>query len=86
MHLLRVLLRLDPELPHDRVLLAPALPAGFAEFSLRGMPLAGARVDVRARGGQVEVDGLPPGIALVRRARPPISKMVSTPNAGSTSP
>jgi len=80
-HLLRVLLRLDPELPNHRVLLAPALPAGFASFSLRGMPLADARVDVHAAaGGEVHVDGLPPGIELVREPHAPISPVVSAEN------
>ena len=77
MHLLRVLLRLDPELPNGRVLVAPALPDGFADFSLRGMPLAGARVDVRAHDGTAQLDGLPSGIQVVPQARPPISPMVS---------
>ncbi|MGH3992347.1 MAG: glycogen debranching N-terminal domain-containing protein, partial [Pseudonocardiaceae bacterium] len=65
MHLLRVLLRLDPELPNSRVLLAPALPPGFADFSLLGMPLAGTRVDVRLSDGRIQVDGLPDGIDVV---------------------
>jgi len=74
MHLLRVLLRLDPDLPADRVLLAPALPAGIADMSLLGMPLADGRIDVRLSDGQVNVEGLPPGIELV-----------STPRASSSS-
>jgi glycogen debranching enzyme len=77
MHLLRVLLRLDPDLPNDRVLLAPALPDGLARFSLCGMPLAGARIDVLLADGGVRVEGLPPGIELVQRPRPPISAVVS---------
>jgi glycogen debranching enzyme len=82
--LLQVLLRLDPELPNDRLLLAPALPPGFAAFSLRGMPLADARVDVHADGGsEVRVDGLPAGIDLVRAPRAPISPVVPHSRAGS---
>jgi glycogen debranching enzyme len=77
MHLLRVLLRLDPELPNHRVLLAPALPDGLAGFSLRGMPLADARVDVHAIDGRVLVEGLPPGIELVLEPRSPISPVLS---------
>jgi glycogen debranching enzyme len=66
LHLMRVLLRFDPEIPDGTVWLAPALPDGFGRLQVRDVPLAGARVSVDVPGDDWTVDGLPEGIELRR--------------------
>ncbi|MEW9531254.1 glycogen debranching N-terminal domain-containing protein [Microbispora sp. NPDC049125] len=74
--LLRVLLRMDPWVPGGKVWLSPALPEGFGEVSISGLPIAGTRVDLTAWDGAgdrdgAELTGLPDGITLIREPRPP---------------
>jgi glycogen debranching enzyme len=67
----RLLLRLDPELPHRRVWLAPSLPPSIAELTVSRVPIgSGLTVEVSAAG--VEVSGLDPAVALIRRPREPL--------------
>lgn len=68
-YLLRVLLRLEPCLPCGKVWLAPALPPELGEVRIDRLPFAGHRVSVRARGEDFDIDGLPPGIEVVRAPR-----------------
>lgn len=75
--LLRVLLGFTPDIPNGRVWLNPALPPRLADLSLLGLPLAGTRVDIRVRGGEVEVSGLPEGVELIRAPRPVISPILT---------
>jgi len=63
-HLLRVLMRLEPRVPDGRVWLAPALPPSFGDITIRDVPLAGARVSVEID-GEVRVRGLPDEVRLV---------------------
>jgi glycogen debranching enzyme len=63
-HLLRVLMRLEPCVPEGRVRLAPVLPASFGTVAVDEVPLAGTRVSVEI-GHEVRVRGLPPDIDLV---------------------
>ena len=74
-HLLRTLLRLEPWLPYGKIHLAPALPAGFDELEIEGLPVAGARitVGVKADGRTPVVSGLPEGVELLTEPRAPIS-------------
>jgi glycogen debranching enzyme len=70
-HLLRTLLRFDPWVPHGMAWLAPALPPGFPDLVLRNVPLAGSRVTLCLRDGQVaDLDGLPEGIEVIEDPRP----------------
>ncbi|GAA3138762.1 glycogen debranching N-terminal domain-containing protein [Planomonospora alba] len=73
--LLRSLLRLDPWVPYGKAWLAPALPEGFGELRISGLPLAGSRVtvEVPAGGGPVTVSGLPAGIELITGPRDPVT-------------
>jgi glycogen debranching enzyme len=70
---LRTLLRLDPYVPQGKLWLAPALPEGVPRLALRGVPLAGARVEIEVEGDQVEVRGLPAGLEVVHGPRDPLT-------------
>ncbi|HEX2065142.1 MAG TPA: trehalase family glycosidase, partial [Acidimicrobiales bacterium] len=70
---LRVLLRLDPWVPHGRVWLAPALPKEIGYLRVDRIPLAGRRVSVEATADDVEVRGLDPEIELVHTPRDPLT-------------
>nr|WP_189181943.1 glycogen debranching N-terminal domain-containing protein [Microbispora rosea] len=71
--LVRLLLRIDPWVPHGKVWIAPALPPGFGNLRISKLPLAGARIDLRARpgSGTVHVSGLPEDVRLIQEPRPP---------------
>jgi glycogen debranching enzyme len=68
---LRTLLRFDPWVPYGKTWLAPMVPKEYGRLTVRGIPLAGTRVDVEVHDGVVEIDGLPPDIELVRTPRHP---------------
>jgi len=72
-HLLRVLLRLDPWVPYRRVWLAPALPTHFGDLQVSKLPLAGSRLSISVHDGAVRVRGLPEGIELVKEPRNPLT-------------
>jgi glycogen debranching enzyme len=57
--LLRTLLGLDPNVPRGELRLAPALPATMGEVGLRGVPIAGAQVDVTAGEAVTTREGIP---------------------------
>jgi hypothetical protein len=63
-HLLRVLMRMEPCVPEGRVRLAPVLPESFAPIAIDEVPLAGARVSVEID-HEVRVRGLPSDIELI---------------------
>lgn len=69
--LLRSLLRYDPCLPQRAVWLAPVLPEHLGGLHLMNAPLFGSRVTLDASGTTFLLEGLPPGIHLVRRPRAP---------------
>jgi glycogen debranching enzyme len=62
---LRSLLRLEPDLPHGRVAIDPALPDRLLPMRLSNLPLGDSRLDIAVRADEVEVDGLPDGMWLV---------------------
>jgi glycogen debranching enzyme len=70
-HLLRLLMRLDPCLPCGKIWLAPELPPELGQISISRLTLAGSTVSVRASGTDLDVSGLPPGVALIREPQPP---------------
>ncbi|MGH3344852.1 MAG: amylo-alpha-1,6-glucosidase [Carbonactinosporaceae bacterium] len=67
--LLRTLLGIDPCVPRGRLRVDPALPAEIGVVRLAGLPLGDAHVLVEAGGGALRVEGLPPGVELVRGSR-----------------
>src|SRR5207248_4602052 len=64
----RLLLRLDPELPHGKLWLAPALPPSITDLTVSRISL-GTEVTVQVAEDVVNVRGLTPQTQLVRRAR-----------------
>jgi glycogen debranching enzyme len=68
---LRTLLRLDPWVPHGRVWLAPTLPREIGYLRVDGIPLAGGRVRVEVKDGEVHLDGVPPGLEVILEPRQP---------------
>ncbi|MFI6922753.1 glycogen debranching N-terminal domain-containing protein [Nonomuraea spiralis] len=73
--LLRTLLRLDPGVQYGKMWLVPALPEGFGDVTIRGMPVGDSRIDIAVRGdgGTPTVSGLPEGMELITEPRCPIS-------------
>ena len=74
--LVRVLLRFDPWLPHGKLWLDPAVPPAIGRLRVGHIPLGGGRLAVDVDGDRVSVDGLPPGVELVREPRQPLSAEV----------
>jgi glycogen debranching enzyme len=72
----RLLLRLDPWIPHGQIWLDPTLPAGVDELTVSRIPLGDEGMRVEVRGGAVTVAGLPDGVALIRTGRPPVSGLL----------
>jgi glycogen debranching enzyme len=72
-HLLRVLLRVDPWIPRGRVWIAPALPPQLGRLRLTNVPLAGARVSLTVDDGKTEIDGLPDGVVVIHQPRDPLT-------------
>jgi glycogen debranching enzyme len=68
---LRTLLRLDPWVPYGKTWLSPMVPPEIGRLAVRGIPLAGARVDVEVDGDSVRVSGLPDHLELVSEPRHP---------------
>jgi glycogen debranching enzyme len=68
--LLRVLLRAEPCLPHHRLRLDPALPPRLDPLQLRDIPLAGHRINIDIKNGEIHVEGLPPNITITREPCP----------------
>ncbi|XVV00593.1 amylo-alpha-1,6-glucosidase [Actinosynnema sp. CA-248983] len=64
-HLLRVLLRVEPYVPHHKVWWSPVLPDSFQPLALDGVPLAGARVSLEVDGADVRVTGMPEDIEVI---------------------
>ncbi len=68
---LRTILRFDPWIPYAKTWVAPVLPDGIEHLAVRGIPVAGTRVDITVDGDDVEVSGMPAGIEIVREPRRP---------------
>jgi glycogen debranching enzyme len=63
---LRALLGLEPDVPEGVVRVDPVLPPGSSHLRLRGVPLAGASVEIEVDGDAVAVRGLPPGVEVIQ--------------------
>jgi glycogen debranching enzyme len=70
---LRVLLRLDPWVPHGLVWVSPALPPEIRRLKVERIPLAGRRVEVLAEDGNVKVEGLPNEVRVITEPRDPLT-------------
>lgn len=67
--LLRSLLQFDPAVSLGRIYIDPILPPGVGRLHVEGIPVAGSRISVDVEGGDVSVEGVPSGLALVRGRR-----------------
>ena len=63
-HLVRTLLRFDPDLPRGTLAVDPVLPAAFVPLRVEGVALGSGHVDVQVTAAQTSVDGVPPGVEL----------------------
>lgn len=63
--LIRAMLGLEPDLPRGTVSVAPRLD-GLNRLYALGVPLGEGRIDVRADGNEVTIDGLGSGVAIRR--------------------
>jgi glycogen debranching enzyme len=69
---MRMLLRLEPRVPRDEVWFDPAWPARYGRLRIDGLPLGGRRVALVVDGDRAGLEGLPEGVAAIRRPRPPL--------------
>ncbi|HEY5274006.1 MAG TPA: glycogen debranching N-terminal domain-containing protein [Acidimicrobiales bacterium] len=69
--LVRSFIGLDPDVPDATVRLQPAVPDLLDKLTIRGLMLAGNRVDVDASGAHARLEGLAPGLRIehVQRER-----------------
>ncbi|WP_369075885.1 amylo-alpha-1,6-glucosidase, partial [Pseudonocardia halophobica] len=63
-HLVRTLLRFDPELPRGRLWVDPVLPPAFAPLRVEGVALGAGRVNVEVTADETQVEDLPSGVEL----------------------
>ena len=73
-HLVRVLLRVEPYAPGRKVWIAPVLPESFEPFALDGVPMIGARVTMEIDGDDVRVTGLPADVEVIHSPFRPHAK------------
>jgi len=68
----RMLLRLEPRMPRNEVWFAPAWPERYGRLQIHHLPLGGRRVSLVVDEGRAALEGLPEGIRVIRRSRPPL--------------
>jgi glycogen debranching enzyme len=73
-HLLRTLLRLDPDVPAATVSMAPVLPWRYLPLTLDNVSLADARVRLSVDHDGFELTPLPAGLSLVPPPGPPAAR------------
>jgi len=69
-HLVRTLLRYEPDVPAGRLWVAPAVPAAMLPLSVERLPVNGSEITLRVDEHGWDVDGLPEQLELVREPRP----------------
>ncbi|HET7140169.1 MAG TPA: glycogen debranching N-terminal domain-containing protein [Arthrobacter sp.] len=72
--LARILLRFDPDFTRNVVYLAPILPEEVGDFRAENVLLGTSRAVIRAHGREGSIEGLPPGLKLLREPRPPLDE------------
>ena len=72
--LARILLRYDPDFTRNVVHLAPILPEEFGDFRAQNVVLGPSRISINAAGRDGSIDGLSPGLKLIKEPRPPLDE------------
>lgn len=70
-HLIRVLLRFVPRVPHNELWLDPDFPPNFGRLRIDQIPIAGSRLSVDVQRDSFTVEGLPDDVQLIRQVRQP---------------
>ncbi|MFD1213229.1 glycogen debranching N-terminal domain-containing protein [Arthrobacter sp. GCM10027362] len=83
LHLLRVLLRMDPCFPTGELWISPVIPPGFGSFEASNVLLGGSRLSLSADGGEFTIDGLDPALQLHRSLRPQLAELLAVLGADS---
>jgi glycogen debranching enzyme len=63
-HLIRTLLRFDPQLPRDELWVDPVLPSAFTPLTVEGVALGETRIDLTISTEGVVVEGAPRGVTV----------------------
>jgi glycogen debranching enzyme len=71
--LLRTLLRFDPAVPAGKVWCAPVVPERLLPLRAEGLHIGTGSLAVNVSRGDWRIEGLPPGLKLIRRARSPLA-------------
>jgi glycogen debranching enzyme len=71
--LLRTLLRFDPAVPAGKVWCAPEVPERLLPLHVEGLHIGTGSLAVNVSTGDWRIDGLPPGLKLIRHARSPLA-------------
>jgi glycogen debranching enzyme len=66
-HLIRTLLRFDPQLPRNELWVDPVLPPAFTPLRVEGVALGDARIDLAVSSEGAVVDGAPDGVTVHHR-------------------
>ncbi|MCW2846180.1 MAG: Amylo-alpha,6-glucosidase [Marmoricola sp.] len=61
-HVIRTLLRFDPQLPRDELWVDPVLPPRFMPLRVEGVALGGGRIDLEVSADETVVTGVPPDV------------------------
>lgn len=72
--LARILLRFDPDFTRGVVHLAPILGEDKGDFRADNVRLGNARVSIIANRTEGSIEGLPPGLKLLKEPRPPLDE------------
>ena len=72
--LARILLRFDPDFTRGVVHLAPFLAEDKGDFRADNVRLGHSRISITARGTEGNIEGLPPGLKLLKEPRPPLGR------------
>jgi glycogen debranching enzyme len=65
-HLVRTMLRFDPQVPQGIISLAPVLPRDFGRLHMQNILIAGHYVSIDAAADRAHITGLPTGLGLVQ--------------------
>jgi glycogen debranching enzyme len=63
-HLIRSLLRFDPQLPHDELWVDPVLPDAFTPLRVEGVALGDSRIDLTVTSNTAVIDNAPEGVRV----------------------